>query len=196
MKTKKLTIQRLNELIEEVMMEKEAELRNQNSSDIHESLSRRKENPPGSLDENIIHQPITGMGLASSSPSIQDKTPSPQLPKQKKKKWEREELQVVKNLEDIPFSFAGDIEKPILLELDPLKPSEEQAYKEAVDKARRKFQSHYRSLTPGIRYGFEKWLRKALLQNLSLDEAQEIVARFSSASKGQSQPKNPMKKPS
>ena len=171
MKVQKLTLERLNELILEVMEE-----------------MRLKREP------QLLTQKIREAYVASSKPSFQ-KTPSPQLPKEAKKHYKRDEMKVVRNLDEVPMSIEMEEGEPILFEINPFEPSPQQKHKEAVNLARKMFQRHYRSLNPDVRYDFEKWLRSALLKNLSLEEAQRIVADFTSASKGQSEPKDPTQKP-
>ena len=128
--------------------------------------------------------------------SILDRLIREELDKRTRHHNEKQNRKMIRSLKDIPPAFGNEIESPLLFELNPDETTQQEKHREAVDKARKEFQEHYRSLSPSVRFSYEKWLRSALIKNLSLDEASEIVARFSSATKGQDEPRRINKKPS
>jgi hypothetical protein len=143
----------------------------------------------------LVKEVLEESYVASQRPSFQ-KVPSPQIPKEEKKEYKRDDLKVVRSLDEIPYSFNNDIDEPIILEINPFEPTPLHKHQESVKHAKTIFQKHYRSLSIDVRYDFERWLRKALIKNLSIEESQELVSRFSSAIKGNDEPKQINKKPS
>ena len=63
--------------------------------------------------------------------------------------------------------------------------------KEAI----RSFQRFYRKLTHDQSYSLRQWLKKNLLNDLTMSQIEEITSRIVSATKGLSTRKNPMEKP-
>ena len=56
------------------------------------------------------------------------------------------------------------------------------------------FRRLYRQLDPDTRYFFTKWLKQALIKDLTVDEAISLTSKISAASKGNAEPKQPNKK--
>lgn len=59
----------------------------------------------------------------------------------------------------------------------------------------RSFQRFYRKLTHDQSYSLRQWLKKNLLNDLTMSQIEEITSRIVSATKGLSKRKDPMKKP-
>ena len=93
-----------------------------------------------------------------------------------------EEIIAVYEIEDV----FGNKEQMILDD----EPSQEYKTEEAI----KTFQKYYRSLDTDTRYFFSKWLRSALIKELSYEEGILLSSKLSSAEKGYSEPKNPNKK--
>ena len=66
---------------------------------------------------------------------------------------------------------------------------------EERDKAIEGFQSYYRTLNHNQCYELRKWLTKALLNDLSLSQIEEITSRIVSASKGLASRQDKNRKP-
>jgi len=69
-------------------------------------------------------------------------------------------------------------------------PSQQHKTSQAVDT----FNKFYRSLEPDTRYFFLEWLRTQLIKRLTQEEIMTLTSQITSASKGNSEPKNPNKK--
>lgn len=75
-------------------------------------------------------------------------------------------------------------------DFDTTEPSQEHKTSLAIES----FQRLYRHLDPDTRFFFTRWLEKALIRNLSVDQAVELTSKITSASKGNVEPKQPNKK--
>lgn len=121
-----------------------------------------------------------GLGLASTKPALKP------IPKVYKKERLSSSTMKVGSIEDIPKAYDPSIspDTKVLIELDPLELTDKAKYQQELEKKIKSFQALYRSMGHDIRYGFEKWLRKALLKRLTYEEAQELVSSSIASSKG------------
>lgn len=174
MKTRKLTREILDRLIEEVIEESKF-------------IPAKQEENRDQLNE------MFGMGLASSKPAFIKE------PKRKKNDLSNGEDLVYRKcrtLEDIPPAWDSSQDNVrCLIDEETTLESAEEIFQGKVKDSIRKFQQLYRTLSPSVRFRFERWLRKALIKNISLEEAQDIIAAFQASSKGWNEPQNKNLKP-
>lgn len=98
------------------------------------------------------------------------------------KKLIKEEIYKLK-IEDVHGNITEEL-------FDTSETSQEHKTSLAIESFRRL----YRHLDPDTRFFFTRWLKKALIRDLSIEEAVELTSKITSASKGNAEPKEPNKK--
>jgi|13_taG_2_1085334.scaffolds.fasta_scaffold07885_4 hypothetical protein len=144
----------------------------------------------GEIDKMRLDE-LYGTGLASSRPSRRIAAAAPQQ-KQKKKVYRH-----CKSMDDVPTAFGQNPDEEVICLIDENFDSrtdeERQADKRMLSITT--FQRFYRELDDLTRFQFKKWLRKALIKELTFDEVNELVAKATASSKGNIAPEDKNKKP-
>lgn len=139
--------------------------------------------------EKVMLYEMYGIGLASSRPSFtQEREEQPKPPKKVYRKC--------KTLADIPKAYDPEDDGVVcLMDEDLDLRTEEQQVKDKLKDTVATFQRFYRSLDDANRYLFKKWLRSALIKELTFEEVNALVAKANASSKAMIEPQNKNEKP-